>query len=165
MIDFEFLERLIQALDDSSVDSLEIERGGTRVRLSKTPPTAAAPMAIAASPPAPVALPAPVPAASAPTAAEPAPAPAAPSEPAAPASDLLEVTSPMVGTFYTASSPDQDPFVSVGTKVTADMTVCIVEAMKVFNEIPAGVSGTIAEILVENGAAVEFGQPLFRVSS
>ena len=73
------------------------------------------------------------------------------------------IVSPLVGTFYTAPSPDADPYVGVGSKVSAETIVCIVEAMKVFNEIPAGIGGTIRELLVENGAPVEYGQPLFRV--
>jgi acetyl-CoA carboxylase biotin carboxyl carrier protein len=73
------------------------------------------------------------------------------------------IESPMVGTYYSSSAPDVPTFVSVGSDVHADTIVCIIEAMKVFTDIPAGVSGTIAAILVKNGQAVEFGQPLFRV--
>ena len=80
---------------------------------------------------------------------------------AAPKTIVIE--SPMVGTYYSSSAPDAPPFVSVGSVVHPETTVCIIEAMKVFTDIPAGVSGTIAEILVKNGQAVEFGQPLFRV--
>ncbi|CQR46789.1 Biotin carboxyl carrier protein of acetyl-CoA carboxylase [Paraliobacillus sp. PM-2] len=76
-----------------------------------------------------------------------------------------EITSPMVGTFYSSSSPDQDAFVSVGDKIGPDTVVCIVEAMKLFNEIEAEVTGEIVEILVENGELVEYGQPLFRVKT
>ena len=76
---------------------------------------------------------------------------------------FVEITSPMVGTYYAASAPDAEPYVEVGTQVDLEMTVCVIEAMKVFNEIPSEVSGTIAAILVENGDAIEFGQPLFRV--
>jgi acetyl-CoA carboxylase biotin carboxyl carrier protein len=91
-------------------------------------------------------------------------APAAPAAEAAPADDkLLVVKSPMVGTFYRASGPDSAPFVKVGDRIGPEKTVCIVEAMKVFNEIPAGVSGQVVAILVENGAPVEFGQPLIKV--
>jgi acetyl-CoA carboxylase biotin carboxyl carrier protein len=98
-----------------------------------------------------------------PTAARPAAAP--PAAPAAPAADsrMLVVKSPMVGTFYRASGPDAAPFVKVGDRIGPEKTVCIVEAMKVFNEIPGGVSGQVVAILVENGAAVEFGQPLIKV--
>lgn len=74
-----------------------------------------------------------------------------------------EIKSPTVGTFYSAPSPDDPPFVSVGTRVEPETVVCIVEAMKVFNQIPAEMSGTIVEVLVNNGDPVEFGQPLFRV--
>jgi acetyl-CoA carboxylase biotin carboxyl carrier protein len=76
---------------------------------------------------------------------------------------LLEIKSPIVGTFYAAPSPDSEPFVDVGTKVEENSVVCIVEAMKVMNEIKAEVSGTIAQILVKNGQAVEYGQVLFKV--
>ena len=76
---------------------------------------------------------------------------------------MVVVKSPMVGTFYLASSPDAPPFAKVGDRIGPEKTVCIVEAMKVFNEIPAGVSGQIVAMLVENGAPVEFGQPLIKV--
>jgi len=76
-----------------------------------------------------------------------------------------EIVSPMVGTFYVASSPDNDPFVSVGSKVDTNSVVCIVEAMKLFNEIEAEVTGEIVEIMAENGELVEYGQPLFRVKT
>ncbi|MEJ7640305.1 MAG: acetyl-CoA carboxylase biotin carboxyl carrier protein [Singulisphaera sp.] len=91
------------------------------------------------------------------------PAPALP--PTTPASPGVVIESPMVGTYYASSSPDVPPFVSVGSVVHEDSTVCVIEAMKVFTDIPAGVSGTIAEILVKNGQSVEFGQALFRVHS
>ncbi|NBV45702.1 MAG: acetyl-CoA carboxylase biotin carboxyl carrier protein [Planctomycetia bacterium] len=76
---------------------------------------------------------------------------------------VVVVTSPMVGTFYRASGPDAASFVKVGDRIEPEKTVCIIEAMKVFNEIPAGVSGQVVAILVENGAPVEFGQPLLKV--
>lgn len=158
MIDLDFIERLIAAFDDSSVDSLEIERGGTRVRLAKTPPQAAAPVAIAAPAPAAAAAAAPVPAA--------APAPeAAPAAETASgsSSNLIEVTSPMVGTFYRAPAPDAPSYVDVGDKVKPGDTLCIIEAMKLMNELECEVTGTIAEICVENAQPVEFGQVLFRV--
>ena len=105
----------------------------------------------------------------------PAPAPvmmtAAPAVPAAPAAapavetnpKLVEIKSPIVGTFYRAASPDAEPFVSVGAQVGSESTVCIVEAMKVMNEIKADIKGTIRKILVENATSVQFGQPLFLV--
>jgi len=86
-----------------------------------------------------------------------------PAETAKEDASVSVVKSPMVGTFYRAPSPDSKPFVDVGTKVTDDTVVCIIEAMKVMNEINAELSGTVSEILVENGEAVEYGQPMFKV--
>jgi acetyl-CoA carboxylase biotin carboxyl carrier protein len=82
---------------------------------------------------------------------------------ASPAPKTVFIESPMVGTYYSSSAPDLPPFVSVGSLVQPNSIVCIIEAMKVFTDIPANVSGTVAEILVKNGQAVEYGQPLFRV--
>lgn len=156
MIDLEFMERLIRAFDESGVDSLEIERGGTRVRLAKTPPVAAAPAMQALAPAAPQ-----------PQASAPAPPPAgdAPNAGSAPAKDenLIEVTSPMVGTFYRAPAPDAPSYVEEGSKIGLGDTLCIIEAMKLMNELESEVKGTIAEICVENAQPVEFGQVLFRV--
>lgn len=106
----------------------------------------------------------------APLAAAPAPAAASVGAPAAAAAPVEEkgisvVKSPMVGTFYTSSSPESPAFATVGTKVGADSIVCIIEAMKVMNEIQSEISGTITEVLIENGEAVEFGQPLFKVKT
>ena len=116
--------------------TLEIKRGSAAV--------IAAPVSMVA--PAPVAAPAAAPAAAA---------------PAVPAANRVTIDSPLVGTLYRAPSPEAAPFVKVGDKVTADTVVCIVEAMKVMNEIKAEKSGVIRDILVDNGSAVEFGQPLF----
>jgi acetyl-CoA carboxylase biotin carboxyl carrier protein len=89
---------------------------------------------------------------------------AGPSPPTAPPADgTITINSPTVGTFYGAPTPEDSPFVTIGARVSPETVVCIVEAMKVFNQIPAEVSGTIVEILVKNGDSVEFGQPLFRV--
>lgn len=90
------------------------------------------------------------------------PPPAAPPPPPA-EEELTPIASPLVGTFYRASSPDADPFVSVGSRVNKDTVVCIIEAMKVMNEIKAETSGVIKKILVENATAVQFGQPMFLV--
>ena len=109
---------------------------------------------------APVAAPAPV--APAPVAAPVAPAPA-PAAPAAADPNVKVITSPMVGTFYATPSPDSPNFVAIGSTVKADTVVCIIEAMKVMNEIQSELSGTIVECLVASGTSVEFGQPLFRV--
>lgn len=96
-----------------------------------------------------------------------APAPAAPAPVAQPAGDALEgfkiIKSPMVGTFYRSPSPDAKSFVDIGATVKVDSPVCIIEAMKVMNEIQAEESGTVVEVLVENGAPVEYGQPLFKL--
>jgi len=161
MIDLKFLRGLISALDESAIDSLEISRGGTRIRLSKTPaPGAPAPHAApaAAAPSAPAAPVAAPPAPSAAPAAEAAPAPAA-----APKSGLIEVKSPMVGTFYRAPSPEAPAYVEVGSRVSKGQTLCILEAMKLMNELEADISGTIREICVENAEPVEYGQVLFRI--
>ena len=166
MIDLEFLERLIRAVDESGIDSIEIERGGTRVRVGKTPHGNATGYAQTggstldgAAAPAPGGPSAPTPATS---------HEAGPPElevGTAPRVDLLDVTSPMVGTFYRAASPDAAPFTEVGSRISMGDTLCIIEAMKLMNELESEVRGTIAEILVENGEPVEFGQVLFRVDS
>lgn len=101
---------------------------------------------------------APAPAPPAPAAAAPAPAPAVPATPKG-----VTIDAPTVGTFYSSATPEDPPFVSVGSTVQPDTIVCIIEAMKVFNQIPAEKSGRIVETLVENGDPVEFGQPLFRI--
>jgi acetyl-CoA carboxylase biotin carboxyl carrier protein len=145
MIDMEFLESLIKALDQSSLDSIEIERGGTRIRLSKTPPSAS----IAGVP--------------GPAIEESAPAAASPAAPAAAPSHLLDVKSPMVGTFYRSAAPDAPPYVDKGTRVSKGDTLCIIEAMKLMNELESEVEGRIVEVLAENNQPVEYGQVLFRV--
>ena len=158
MIDLEFLERLIHAIDESSLDSIEIERGGTRVRLSKSAPGGPVSVAPAAAA-VPASAPAPQPAAAAgggETAAE-APAPPARS------SNLVDVESPMVGTFYRSPAPDAPAYVEKGKRVAKGDTLCIIEAMKLMNELESEVEGTIVEVLIENGQPVEYGQVLFRV--
>jgi acetyl-CoA carboxylase biotin carboxyl carrier protein len=157
MIDLEFVERLIRAFDASGVDSLEIERGGTRVKLSKTPPSVSIP---AFGPPLTAAAPAPHPAAAPAGGGEEA---RAPERVPPPASGLLEITSPMVGTFYRAPAPDAPPYVEAGRRVVPGDTLCIIEAMKLMNELECEVTGTIVDVCVENAQPVEFGQVLFRV--
>ena len=156
MIDLDFLRGLIEAVDNSGIDSLEISRGGTRIRVNKTPP--AAPVQAGPAPAFAPAMAAPAPA---PAAAAPAAAPAAESAPAA--SSLLEIKSPMVGTFYRSPAPEAPAYVEIGSRVTKGQTLCILEAMKLMNELPAEVNGTIREVCVENGEPVEYGQVLFRV--
>lgn len=156
MIDLEFVERLIRVLDESGLDSLEIERGGTRVRLARTPQGTVGPMAFA---PASAVAAAPVPAPSAESAAEEATA----AKPPVVASNLIDITAPMVGTFYHAPAPDAPAYVERGTRVKPGDTLCIIEAMKLMNELECEVSGTIAEVCIDNAQPVEFGQVLFRV--
>jgi acetyl-CoA carboxylase biotin carboxyl carrier protein len=167
MPDLDFVRGLIQAVDASGIDSLEITRAGTRVKISKTPPSlGAAPTYVAAAPPPVAASPAPNPGpAPAPAAGEAAAAPAPPEaeETASEGSALTEVTSPMVGTFYRAPAPDAPSYVEVGTAVSKGQTLCILEAMKLMNELESEVSGVVREILVENAEPVEYGQVLFRI--
>jgi acetyl-CoA carboxylase biotin carboxyl carrier protein len=161
MMDLEFIQKLIETVDGSSIEQVEIERDGTRIRLSKAPrgSRAAAPAAPAVTHnPAPMATPAPNPAPGSQT-----PSVPAEPEPAAADSGWVTIPSPMVGTFYRAPGPDTDPFIEIGAKVTAGDTLCIIEAMKLMNELEAEVEGTIREICVRNGEPVEYGQILFRV--
>jgi acetyl-CoA carboxylase biotin carboxyl carrier protein len=162
MIDLDFLRGLIEAVDRSGIDSLEIARGGTRIRVSKTPPPAPAGPAGAThlhaashAAPAPSSRPAeaPRPAAVRRRTGAVGPAP----------SNLVDVVSPMVGTFYRSPAPEAPPYVEPGTRVTKGQTLCILEAMKLMNEMEAEVAGTIREICVENGEPVEYGQVLFRI--
>jgi acetyl-CoA carboxylase biotin carboxyl carrier protein len=152
MIDFKFVEQLIEALDNSTLDSIEIERGGSRVRLAKTPTVIAAASGAVTS----------APLAAAPGAPQGEAVAAADATTPAP-SNLLEVTSPMVGTFYLSPAPDAPSYVHVGDRVSLGDTLCIIEAMKLMNELECEISGTVTEICVENAHPVEFGQVLFRV--
>lgn len=153
-MDLRKLKTLIDLVSESGVAELEITEGEDHVRIVNRQNAAAA---------APVAAPAAVPAVPAPAAAPVAAAPAAPA-PTTPSAPAQTINSPMVGTFYRAPSPGATPFVSVGQKVKAGDTVCIIEAMKLLNEIEAEADGVIQEILVENGAPVEFGQALFVIA-
>lgn len=151
-MDIKLIKQVVDLMKRSDISEFEFEEDGFKLRLSSqgTP----APQVIHA--------------ASAPQAPAQAPAPVASSDPATPAAEekgVLLIKSPMVGTFYRASSPESPAFVDVGSKVTADSVVCIIEAMKVMNEIQAELGGTITEILAENGDAVEYGQPLFKVKT
>ena len=149
IFDIKRIRRLVELMNEHELAELDLRQGDQRIRLRKGPEGVVA-----------VGSPTVIP-----------PSPAAPERSAAvspggaPAADagLLIVKSPMVGTFYTASSPDNPPFVKVGDHVHPQSTVCLIEAMKVFNEIPAEVSGQIVAVLVQNGEPVEFGQPLFKV--
>ncbi len=152
-MDLRKLKTLIDLVSESNVSELEITEAEGKVRIVKSAPVAAAaPVTMVAAAPA-VTVAAPVAAA--------APA-AAPAEPAAPAGHIVK--SPMVGTFYRASSPGAKAFVEVGQSIKEGEAICIVEAMKILNEIEADQSGTVTQILVENGQAVEYGQPLFVIA-
>lgn len=155
-MDLRKLKTLIDLVAESGIAELEITEGEDKVRIVKSGPVSAAPQ-VSHVHMAPNAMSAPV--AAAPMAAPPAVA-AAPAEPAA-APEGKVIKSPMVGTFYRSSSPGADPFVSVGSSVTEGQTLCVIEAMKLMNEIPSDSAGVIKEVLVENGQPVEFGQPLF----
>jgi acetyl-CoA carboxylase biotin carboxyl carrier protein len=154
------VKALVEVLEGTDVTSLAWERSGHKLRIRRG--TSGAPIAqvVHHAPAAVVPL-----AATAPQLA-PAPAAPAPSAAAKPADKPGHVvTAPLVGTFYRSPSPDSPPFVDVGTVVKKGQVLCIVEAMKLMNEIEAEVGGRIAEILVQNGTPVEFGQPLFRIEN
>jgi acetyl-CoA carboxylase biotin carboxyl carrier protein len=158
-MDIRKVKKLIELLEESNLTELEVVEGEESVRLSRAS-VSSGPQVSYMMPPAMPAAPAPVhasaPAAAMPAAAAPAPAPAAD---AIPEGDIQR--SPMVGTYYASPSPDADPFVSLGQKVSEGETLCIIEAMKMFNQIEAETSGTIVAILAESGQPVEFDQPLF----
>jgi acetyl-CoA carboxylase biotin carboxyl carrier protein len=153
-MDIAELKKLVKLMNENELSELEIQEQGATVRLKKAPPATLL-----------HALPAALPTNSVPPAAVgvPAPAPAAPAAPAGPPPGTQEIKSPIVGTFYRSASPEAPPFVSVGDRIKPDSVVCIVEAMKVMNEIKADIAGEIVEVLLENGVPVEFDQPLFRV--
>ena len=164
MIDLDFLRELIRAVDESSVDTVELSQGMTRVRIAKSP---SAVVSQAPAQTAPVAAPASAPA-SAPAAGERPEAPEDTSPPrgagkAARKDGLVEITSPMVGTFYRSPSPESPAYVEEGTRVSKGQTLCILEAMKLMNELEAEMAGVIREICVENAEPVEYGQVLFRI--
>ena len=170
MLKVQEIREIIKLIDQSSIDEFTYEAEGTKVKLKKNN---SQPAAIVAAPqPAPAVQAAPAPAAETAPAAPATPAsvqeaPVAPVQKESAVNDetLHKITSPMVGTFYQSSSPDTPTYVQVGDKVNADDVVCIVEAMKLFNEIEAEVSGEIVEILVKDGQLVEYGQPLFLVKA
>ncbi len=145
---------LLELMKEHSLEEVEFEQGDVRIKLRKSgsssggPQMIAAPMPMAHVPAAPPAVPLNPQAVPAPEAA------------AEPAEGTAEITSPMVGTFYRSPAPDADAFVSEGDAVSADSVVCIIEAMKVMNEIKAEMEGEVVKILVENGESVEYGQPL-----
>lgn len=159
IVDLDFVRGLIDAVDSSGIDSLEISRAGTRIRISKN--RGIAQVAPGFTPGGQPELEAPTPVQ--PQASPQTPPPAAAPEPAAADSSLIEVTSPMVGTFYRAPSPEAPAYVEVGSRVVKGQTLCILEAMKLMNELESEVAGVVREICVENAEPVEYGQVLFRI--
>ena len=148
--DLDRLQQLVEMMEKHGLSEVNLRRGDEQWRLRRGAREVvhAAPPQMTFAAPAPTAAPV---ATSAPA--------AAPAEP----SGLIDIKSPTVGTFYAAPSPGEPAFVTVGSVVTPETIVCLLEAMKVFNQIPSEVSGTITAILVKSGDAIEFGQPLFRV--
>jgi acetyl-CoA carboxylase biotin carboxyl carrier protein len=151
-VDLKDIKAIIDLMKKNSVSEFELEKPDFKIRLRRGSNGGGAPgyeeaPTTAYAPPAPAV---PVPAA--------APAPASPA-----ATSELEIKSPMIGTFYRAPSPESGPYVEVGSEVNADTVVCIIEAMKVMNEIKAESKGVITQVLVENAKPVEFGQPLFNL--
>jgi len=151
-MDIAELKKLVKLMNENELVELEIEEQGAKVRLKKAPsiagfaaqaaalPVYATPPAVAVTPPA-----------------------SPPPGPVGPPPGTVEIRSPIVGTFYKSASPDSAPYVAVGDRLKPDSVVCIIEAMKVMNEIKAEVAGEVVEILADNGEAVEYDQVLFRV--
>lgn len=161
-MNFNELRELVSALNQTDIAELTLKNAEFELTLRK--PSALQPdVVVSAAPAAPA-----MPVASIPVSPAPAPVPAAPSEPATPAApvvdpSLIEITAPMVGTFYRSPAPDESAFVEIGDRIQSGQTVCIIEAMKLMNELETEVSGEIVDILVENAEPIEFGQPLMRV--
>ncbi len=159
MLKIEEIHELIKLIDESTIDEFTYENEGAKIKLKKNKEVVQ--QVAAQAPVAPVQA---APAQQAPKAQAPAQT-EAPAQEAAASDNLHKITSPMVGTFYASSSPEAGPYVTTGSKVNENTVVCIVEAMKLFNEIEAEVKGEIVEVLAENGQLVEFGQPLFLVKA
>jgi acetyl-CoA carboxylase biotin carboxyl carrier protein len=151
-MDTKEIQRLLDYIAKSPLAEVSIETDGLKVSVKKFGEAAPVVSVVSAAPAA-------APVAAAPVAA----APAAPAAPAPVADNLYTVKSPMIGTFYRAPGPDKDNFVEVGTEIAPGKTVCVIEAMKLFNEIDSEISGKIVKILVDNASPVEFDQPLFLV--
>jgi acetyl-CoA carboxylase biotin carboxyl carrier protein len=149
-MDIEEIRELLELIQSSGVEEFEMEKAGVRLRVrnaAAAPPPPAAPSSSSA-PNAPVNVPVPSSAIEATEKAD---------------EDLYTFKAPIVGTFYITPKPDAEPFVRVGDRITKNTVVCIIEAMKIFNQIESDVAGEVIEVLVENGQPVEFGEPLFRI--
>ena len=154
-MDLKEIKAIIDLMTRNGLSEFELEKGDVKLRVKRGPSgewtssvAPAAPIATASSPTPGHSLAAPA---------------AAPSAPASAPSTGAQIVSPMVGTFYRSPSPDSAPYIEIGQEVKEDTVVCIIEAMKVMNEIKAEVAGTILEVLAQNGKPVEFGKPLFAV--
>ena len=164
MLKVQEIRELIKLVDQSSIDEFVYEIDGSKIKMKKNGAQVVTSVQPVAHAVAPVAAPVqPIPAASVPAAVVEEIKQEAPKAEAADSANLHKITSPMVGTFYSSPTPDADVYVKVGAKVSKDSIVCIVEAMKLFNEIESEVNGEIVEVLVKNGQLVEYGQPLFLV--
>ncbi len=149
IFDLDRIRRLVELMKEHDLGEVDLQQDEQRIRLTRTSQQVQMAMPVAAH--APVAAP-----------------PVASAQPAAPAADgehIVIIKSPMVGTFYTKPNPNSKPFVEVGSVVQAETPVCMIEAMKVFNEIPAEIRGKIVAVLVQNEEAVDFGKPLFKVDT
>jgi len=156
-LDHDQLQQLLALLGESDIQEFCLEGEDFRLEVRRNLPSAA-PVTLVQSPTAPAAPVAPAAAAAS------VPSPSAPPPPAAAArSDLQAISAPMVGTFYSSPAPGDPAFVEVGSRITAGQPVCILEAMKLMNELESEISGEVVEILVENGTPVEFGQVLMRI--
>ncbi|HQU41868.1 MAG: acetyl-CoA carboxylase, biotin carboxyl carrier protein [Planctomycetia bacterium 21-64-5] len=151
VFDMRKIRRLVELMNEHGLTEIDLRDAEVRIRLRKGQETVIASAAPAAAP----------------VAAAPAVQPPQQQAPPKPADEeyVAYIKSIMVGTFFTSPSPDAPPFVKVGDHIGPDSTVCIIEAMKVFNEIPAGISGQIVAVLAQNGDAIEYGQPLFKVDT
>ncbi|HHM12113.1 MAG TPA: acetyl-CoA carboxylase biotin carboxyl carrier protein [Planctomycetaceae bacterium] len=152
VFDVEQLRRFVELMEEHDLSEINLKEGGRKIRLRRGNilPAASAP------------APAPVPPAASP---QPAPSDSAPAAPSGDSENIAFIKSPMVGTFYSRPNPNAEPFVKVGDVVEPETTVCIIEAMKVFNEIPAELRGKIVAVLVKDEEPVEFGTPLFKVDT
>lgn len=150
-MEISYIKKIIKLLENSSIDEIEIEEEGKKLRVARNKPSTTLAYAAPAMATMPSAAPVPAPAAASPAAG------------GRVERTYHEVRSPIVGTFYRAPSPDSDPYVAEGQKVRSGQVLCIVEAMKLMNEIEADAEGTIVKILVENGKPVEYNQPLFLI--
>lgn len=155
IFDHRKLRRLVQLMQEHDLTEIDLRQAETRLRIRRGPEQVAQIVEATGF----------AAAAAQRAAAVPGPQPPAETPPAVDEANIVTIRSPMIGTFYSSPKPDQAPFVKVGDRVSSTTTVCIVEAMKVFNEIPAECTGRIVAVLVENGDPVEFGQPLFKVDT